>query len=475
MAKCAPAGKLSPLSQQKSAAQGDGWNRFVDGCPISWTGVSQCDRCAREKSAACVRRDAVDLVAAGPRAREYERSCRRHSCNIAILVDFSRHHATECGATAVRICCVFPRKAKCAAVACRLLNRTRTHRLHCCEQLEGGSACFGFSFSHLVVTVDDACIRTDDQLHDSDGDGHCDRSARRSAARCHGHRCPASSMMGVQTQVTDSVGLYRFVSIPPGEYKLVFELGRLRDDQPRGRASDRGLHRRRSTRRWESPPSTENVQVTGESPVVDTQSTTINTTFDKETLANLPSARDYWAVLSEAPGVKLARIDVGGSAAGTQTSYFVYGTTGQNRPMVEGINSTESTGSFGNYVDYGSFSGNLDRQRRIERGKPGARRVHRARQQVRRQPLHGLVLRRLRVEGLAVVQHRRRTGGRRRERRRRSAAARRQPAEQLPRSQCGHRRVPEEGHGLVVRIGPKPRLRGPLHELSSQAARNASR
>jgi hypothetical protein len=99
----------------------------------------------------------------------------------------------------------------------------------------------------------------------------------------------------------------------------------------------------------------EKLVVTGESPVVDTQSTSIVTTFDKETLANLPSARDYWAILSESPGVKLARIDVGGSAAGTQTTYFVYGTTGQNRPMVEGINSTEGTGAFGNYVDYGSF------------------------------------------------------------------------------------------------------------------------
>ncbi len=99
----------------------------------------------------------------------------------------------------------------------------------------------------------------------------------------------------------------------------------------------------------------ENVTVTGASPVVDTQSTSISTTFDKETLANLPSARDYWAILSEAPGVKMQRIDVGGSAAGTQTTYFVYGTTGQVRPMVEGINSTEGTNAFGNYVDYGSF------------------------------------------------------------------------------------------------------------------------
>ncbi len=164
-----------------------------------------------------------------------------------------------------------------------------------------------------------------------------------------------SSMMGVQTQVTDSVGLYRFVSIPPGEYKLVFELGGFATLNREGVRLTAGFTATINTQMGVAT-LTENVQVTGDSPVVDTQSTTINTTFDKDTLANLPSARDYWAVLSEAPGVKLARIDVGGSAAGTQTDYFVYGTTGQNRPMVEGINSTESTGAFGNYVDYGSFS-----------------------------------------------------------------------------------------------------------------------
>jgi len=163
------------------------------------------------------------------------------------------------------------------------------------------------------------------------------------------------SMMGVQTQVSDSLGLYRFVSIPPGEYKLVFELAGFATVNREGVRLTPGFTATINTQMGVATLS-ENVQVTGESPIVDTQSTAINTTFDKETLANLPSARDYWAVLSESPGVKLARIDVGGSAAGTQTGYFVYGTTGQNRPMVEGINSTEATGSFGNYVDYGSFS-----------------------------------------------------------------------------------------------------------------------
>lgn len=163
-----------------------------------------------------------------------------------------------------------------------------------------------------------------------------------------------TSMMGVQSTVTTEDGSYRFISIPPGEYKLTFDLpgfSTITRDAVRLTANFTAT----INVTLGMAALQENVTVTGASPVVDTTSTSISTTFDKETLANLPSARDYWAILSEAPGVKMQRIDVGGSAAGTQTTYFVYGTTGQVRPMVEGINSTEGTGAFGNYVDYGSF------------------------------------------------------------------------------------------------------------------------
>jgi hypothetical protein len=88
---------------------------------------------------------------------------------------------------------------------------------------------------------------------------------------------------------------------------------------------------------------------------VDTAATTIGTNFDAEQLATLPSARDLWSILAESPGVAMSRIDVGGSAAGTQTGYVVYGTTGQNRPTVEGIVATEGTAAAGFYYDYGSF------------------------------------------------------------------------------------------------------------------------
>ncbi len=49
------------------------------------------------------------------------------------------------------------------------------------------------------------------------------------------------------------------------------------------------------------------------------------------------------------------RIDVGGNRAGTQTGYTAYGYSGQNRVLVEGINTTEGTAGAGFYVDYGSF------------------------------------------------------------------------------------------------------------------------
>jgi hypothetical protein len=163
-----------------------------------------------------------------------------------------------------------------------------------------------------------------------------------------------TSMMGLQSAVTANDGVYRFVAVPPGEYKLTFELPGFAAITRDGVKLTANFTATINVAMGMAALQ-ENVTVRGASPVVDTQSTAISTTFDKETLANLPSARDYWAILSEAPGVKMQRIDVGGSAAGTQTTYYVYGTTGQVRPMVEGINSTEGTSAFGNYVDYGSF------------------------------------------------------------------------------------------------------------------------
>jgi carboxypeptidase family protein/TonB-dependent receptor-like protein len=162
------------------------------------------------------------------------------------------------------------------------------------------------------------------------------------------------SMMGSRTMATSVDGTYRFAAVPPGDYTVTFELTGF------GKVIREGIRvgvgfTASVNAEMQVAALNENVTVTGASPVVDTQSTAITTNFDAARLASLPSARDMWAILAESPAVSLSRIDVGGSAAGTQTGYFAYGTQDQNRPMVEGIVATEGTGAAGFYYDYGSF------------------------------------------------------------------------------------------------------------------------
>lgn len=162
------------------------------------------------------------------------------------------------------------------------------------------------------------------------------------------------AMMGTRTAITSDEGQYRFPALPPGEYAITYELAGFSTVRRAGIRVGLGFT---ATVNVELGVASlqESVTVTGESPVVDTAATSITTNFGEERLANLPSARDLWAILAQSPAVSLTRIDVGGSAAGTQTGYFAYGTTGQNRPMVEGIVATEGTAAAGFYYDYGSF------------------------------------------------------------------------------------------------------------------------
>src|SRR5207253_8455014 len=97
------------------------------------------------------------------------------------------------------------------------------------------------------------------------------------------------------------------------------------------------------------------VTVTGNSPVIDTASTRVQQNFKLEALQETPNARDMWSLLAVTPSVQMSRIDVGGNRAGTQTGYTAYGYSGQNRVLVEGINTTEGTSGAGLYFDYGSF------------------------------------------------------------------------------------------------------------------------
>jgi hypothetical protein len=162
------------------------------------------------------------------------------------------------------------------------------------------------------------------------------------------------AQIGTLTAVTNEAGIYRFPSVPPGEYRLQFELSGFQGVTREGIRITLGFNAQVNVQLGVATLQ-ETVTVSGESPVIDTSATRIQTNFDQQQLASIPNARDMWSLLAATPSVTLNRVDVGGATMGTQTTYFAYGYSGQNRPLVEGINTTEGTAAAGFYLDYGSF------------------------------------------------------------------------------------------------------------------------
>jgi hypothetical protein len=165
------------------------------------------------------------------------------------------------------------------------------------------------------------------------------------------------AVMGQPVAVTDENGAYRFSPLAPGVYTLRFELPGFatvtRENIRVGLGFTATIDVELTT-----ATLTESVVVTGASPVVDVQSTNVVARFDSEQLASLPGSRDVWSVIALAPGISMARMDVGGSGALTQQAYTAYGLTssrGVNRGMVEGMMINEGGGNLP-YLDYSSFT-----------------------------------------------------------------------------------------------------------------------
>ncbi len=96
----------------------------------------------------------------------------------------------------------------------------------------------------------------------------------------------------------------------------------------------------------------ENVTVTAESPVVDTESTAVGNTMNTAKLIGVPSSSDLWGALAQSPGVRMQGFDVGGSHKVQQSGYSAFGISGQTRIVTEGVDTTEGTGGAGFYQDY---------------------------------------------------------------------------------------------------------------------------
>lgn len=167
----------------------------------------------------------------------------------------------------------------------------------------------------------------------------------------------AQSLMGVRETVTNEEGQYRFPAVPPGEYTITYDLPGFATVRREGIRVTVGFTATVDVQMGVAGLQ-ETLTVTGDAPVVDLASTELTTSYNKDLMQAIPTgSRDYWSLLATAPSVQVSKFDVGGSAAMTVLPVNVYGITGQERPLVEGIISNSATGGvgFSFYGDYGSF------------------------------------------------------------------------------------------------------------------------
>jgi len=163
------------------------------------------------------------------------------------------------------------------------------------------------------------------------------------------------ALQGAQTFATNEQGNYRFPDVPIGLYRITYEapgfatMVREQVNITLGFSATINIGMTPATQQ-------QTVVVTGETPLVDTQNVTVQGGFNLQQLNEVPNGRDMWSIIGLTPGMTNSTLDVGGSAVGNQVGYTSFGYGGQNRVMIDGINTSEGTSGAGFYFDYGSFT-----------------------------------------------------------------------------------------------------------------------
>jgi hypothetical protein len=157
-----------------------------------------------------------------------------------------------------------------------------------------------------------------------------------------------------QAAVSSETGTFRFPLIPIGTYTVKFELPGFKTFVREGITVSIGFTANVNQQLAISTVQ-ETVTVSGESPIVDTKATTAKTTFDLESLQNIPSARDPWVMLQRVPNISMDRVNVGGSQSGQQSGYISRGgNTGNNKWSLDGVDITDmsAVGASPMYYDF---------------------------------------------------------------------------------------------------------------------------
>src|SRR5437773_2125505 len=131
---------------------------------------------------------------------------------------------------------------------------------------------------------------------------------------------------GIQTQVTDATGSYRFDRLPPGSYRIRFELQGFKTVDRDGILVNASFVATVNAK-LEVGSVSETITVTGESPTVDTKSNLQQTVLTQAILEGVPTGRDPWSVAKLVAGLAVSTYDVGGTQSYQQSSFSAHGSS----------------------------------------------------------------------------------------------------------------------------------------------------
>jgi hypothetical protein len=156
--------------------------------------------------------------------------------------------------------------------------------------------------------------------------------------------------------ITDARGNYRFPGLDPGTYYVKAEMdGFSTVEQPNTIVA----LNRNTTINFELSSAVEDViTVTSETPLLDERRLSTGANISQVELETIPTARDPWSVLNQAPGVLIDRVNVGGNESGQQSTFRGPAVGfAENDFLVDGVQITDmaATGASPTYYDFEQF------------------------------------------------------------------------------------------------------------------------
>jgi outer membrane receptor protein involved in Fe transport len=142
------------------------------------------------------------------------------------------------------------------------------------------------------------------------------------------------NLQGSRTATTGGDGRFRFVSVPPGPYKVTANLSGFGAVQKNATVT---LDSTATVNLQLQLATKESVIVSGEAPLIDVTSTTTGSNYSAKVIEKLPVARNYADIIRSNPGVNVDR----GENQGRALALTVYGATSvENQYIIDGVNTT---------------------------------------------------------------------------------------------------------------------------------------